>query len=253
MLINRCVAGVLAVWVLASPAPLLAEDPFTGTLRLGYTTSDVVGAQTATALAEIFPLDEELQWQVYVPESYNAANPPGVLVFIDPNGYGEMPDEWRSVFDRRNLIWIAMRATSRPSEPKRIWGAILAARAVDKDYAIDLNRLYLGSLDEGALTALNVLLTANEFWGGIYISGSMHWGNRNIPDLDNLRRKHHVFITGTNDRDKQKIRKDYESYKRDGVTNTKLIFDTDFLPRMPRPEQIDEALAFLDSHLSSLR
>ena len=249
MLTNRCVAGLLAVGLLASSTPLLAEDPFTGTLWLSYTTSAVVGAQTATALAEVFPLDEELEWQVYVPESYNAANPPGVFVFIDPNGYGDMPDEWRTVFDRRNMIWIAMRATSRPTEAKRIWGAILAARAVDKDYAIDLNRLYLGSLEERALTAINVLLTANEFWGGIYISGSMHWGDRDIPDLDSLKRKHHVFITGTNDRNKKKIRKDYDSYKKDGVVNTKLIFDTDFLPRMPRPEQMDEALAFLDSHL----
>jgi len=186
-----------------------------------------------------------------VPETYQRVRPPGIFVFVDPKGWGGIPDKWRPVFDSHNLIWIGAKMTERnPPQLKRVITTRLSKDVLEVDYAVDLNRLYVGSAGSGALTAVNVLLSANEFMGAVYMSGSLYWGDNKPETLDQFKRKHHVFITGTNDKAKSSVRRDYESYKKDGIENTKLIFETGRLRGMPEPEHIDEAIRYLDSHLT---
>ena len=226
----------------------LAQDQLTGMFRLNYTTSEVLDPGTAQALSEIIPVDENLQWQVFVPESFDADRPPGVFVYVDPNGWGGIPDQWQQVFGQHNLIWIGASATSRrPSLLKQVWQAILAIRAIEGNYAVDLNRLYVGSSGGSVLVVLNVLLAANNFTGAIYMSGSQYWEKIEPDALVNLQRKRHVFITGSNDPAKKAVRRDYESYKKDGIENARLIFDTKGIPRLPEAKHMDEALRYLDA------
>ena len=190
---------LVALILITSAATLTsvqAQEVLTGMFRLSQTTTEVVGPQMAQALAEIIAIDEELQWQVYVPEPYRPDRPPGIFMFVDPH------------------------------------------------------RLYIGSAGSGTLVAINVLLTRNTFAGGVYMSGSFHWGEQEPPELDQLQRKYHLFITGSNDKAKTAVRRDYESYKKDGIENAKLIFETGRLRNMPEPEHIDEAIRYLDSHLT---
>jgi hypothetical protein len=248
MNVRRLSVALALVGLAATNSVVLAQEHLTGMFRLNHTTSEVLDPGTAQTLSEVIAVDEVLRWQVYVPESFNANRPPGVFVFVDPDGWGGMPDQWRQVFDNSNLIWIGASATSRnPSVIKQVWQAILAARAIEGSYPVDLNRMYIGSTGGGALVALNVLLAANNFMGAIYMSGSQYWGQIGPEKLVNLQRKRHVFITGSNDKAKTAVRRDYELYKRDGIENTKLIFETGRLPRMPEPKHMDEALRYLDS------
>lgn len=229
----------------------LAQDELRGMFRLTRTTTDVVGAQTAQALSDVIPVDDELQWQVYVPENYDRRKPAGALVFIDPGGWGGMPDQFRPVLDNNNLIWIgANRSSARISEARSVWMAILASRVIQQDYTIDLNRLYIGSAGNSATTSLNTILNANEFVGAIYVSGSTYWGSIKPEQLENLRRKQHVFITGSNDKAQATIRTDYENYKKDGIANVKLIYDTKGPGKVVKPEYMDEAIRYLDSRLA---
>lgn len=228
-----------------------AQQAPTGDLRLEYTSRDVVGDQFAQALSAAIEPNEMLQWRVYIPTTYDRGRPPGVFVFIDPDGGGSMPDAYRAVFDRQNMIWVgAQTGRSGASPIKLVWQAILAYRAIEKDYAIDLNRLYVGSAADSAFIAVNVLATANEFAGGIYLRGSYFWGEQEVASIDNVRRKHHVFITGTNDPAKVQVRNDYGRFRDDGVANARLIYDTRRLQDPPQPEHFEEALAFLDARLS---
>jgi hypothetical protein len=130
-----------------------------------------------------------LKWQVYVPQDYQRNRPPGVFVYINPDGWGGIPDQWKPVF-------------------------------------------------------------ANEFAGAAYISGSAFWGDRMPDRAEALRRKYHVFITGTDDKAKKAVRRDYESYKDDGVQNVKLIFENGRFGKIPSTQRIEEALRYLDSHLA---
>lgn len=229
-----------------------AQGDLTGMFRLTRQASDIVEPDFAKALEQqkILKKNEELQWQVYVPETYTPDRPAGLFVYIDPDGQGRIPDSWQEVFDRHNVIWIGVRQTQRKiSEQKRVWQAILGSRAIEKDYSIDMRRLYLGGYADTVPSVINTLLTANEFSGAIYIRGSL-FSPRFTPDhIQSLQRKYHVFMTGTDDERKGQIQADYEAYRNQGISNVKLIFDTQRLGATPQLEYMDEAFGFLDARL----
>jgi len=238
-------AALIFACIVAAPA--VAQDQLTGMFRMTHTPIEAVGEEMAMSLNESIPADQRLKWQMYVPETYNAARPPGVFIFLDPNGYGGMPDQWRAVFENHNLIWAGPNTDNpRADESARLWHAIFGLRAVEQEYAIDLNRVYIGAAGSTAVTALNVQLNTNEIRGTIYMRTSVMWKSIKEDRLEQLQRKRHVFITGTNDDAKARIRSDYESYQKAGIHEVKLIFDTQRIGKMPDPDHMDEAIRFLD-------
>jgi len=226
-----------------------AEEYLTGVFRLAQTPTEVLGAQMAMALDDTMPADEDLRWQVFVPENYDSARPPGVFVFLDPRGWGGIPDEWRPVFTDHNLIWVGPNKNeSRQSMDKQIWHAVAGLRAIEQQYDIDLNRVYIGSAYETALQSLNTQLSNNDFRGAIYMRGSVMWTTLPPDRLEMLQRKRHVFITGTNDKLKARIRSDADAYQKAGIPNVKLIFDTQKIGRLADPDHMRKAIQYLDGN-----
>lgn len=237
LVLLACLAGNVA----------LAQDAMTGMFRMSHTVGEVMGDQAAAALSEIFAEDELLQWQLYVPYDYDPGRPAGVLIYLDPNHYGGIPDAWVAVMNRHNLIWVGPRVSSRrQSDEQAVWHAVLGLRAVEAQYAIDLNRIYIASDRDTSVTAFRTYLFVNEVRGAIYIRGSVIWDSIEDDQLEQLRRKRHVFITGTNDPAKDLVRRHYDAYREAGIGNVKLIFDTRRIADIPDPEYIDEAIRFLD-------
>jgi hypothetical protein len=243
---NQC---RIALALLIAGAQVSAQEHMTGMFRISQTPIEVMGEQAALALDEKVPADEPLRWQVFVPETYNEARPPGVFVFLDPKGWGGLPDQWRSVITDHNLIWVGPNKNEpRQSMEKQIWHATMGLRAIEQQYAIDLNRVYIGSARETALASLNTQLSGNDFRGAIYMRGSVMWKTLPPDRLEMLQRKRHVFITGANDNAKARIRADYNSYKEAGINNAKLIFDTKRIGQLPDPDHMIEAIRYLDGN-----
>jgi predicted peptidase len=130
-----------------------------------------------------------------------------------------------------------------------MWTTVLGARAIQQDYAIDLNRLYLGGTGEGVLATVNAMLVGSEFAGIVQISGSINVANLPADILDTLKRKYLVFMTSTNDKANKTVRADYDSYKKAGFDNITLIYDLKGSRDVAKPELIDEAIRYLDSRL----
>ena len=247
---RRILLALLIAATTCANSAVHVQEQLTGMYRLTRQTTEIVEPAIAEALDEVVSKDEQLQWQVYVPESYSPQRPAGLFVYIDPDGYGGMPDRWQQVFTDHNMIWVGVKRTQRKtSEVRRVWQAILGSRAIEQDYAIDMQRMYVGGSLGTVLTALNTMLTANEFSGAIYMRGSYYVKEWDPDQLQALQRKYHVFITGTNDKKKRQIRSDYEKYQEDGIANAKLIFEMQRLGEMPKSEHMDEAFRFFDSRL----
>jgi hypothetical protein len=241
--------ALLAILVAATCTAALAQEHITGSFRAGATTAELFDPASAESLSNIVSEGEEVQWQVFVPESYDSDRPPGILIYLDPDGWGGMPDQYRQLFTNRNMIWIGAKSNQRkPDVSKTMLKAIMAQRFLDQNYAVDLNRLFIGSSGDEAYAALNVLLRANEFNGAIYINGSAYW-NSGMPETFNfLVEKPHVFIIGSGDERWQQVRRDYENYKKDGIENVELIYRSGTIRDWPDIERMDEALAYLDAH-----
>jgi hypothetical protein len=228
-----------------------AQDELRGSFRLSRTTLEIGGVEMSQGLKDAFAVDEEVQWQVYVPENYDRNRPAGVFVFVDPAGWGGMPDPYRPVFDGLNMIWIGANGIGAGiSGRKALWMTILGERAIQQDYAIDLDRLYVGSTGAGALTAVHAVLATSEFAGVIHISGSIPLSDVSADFLDTLKRKPIVFMTSNNDKANRSVRASYDSYKKAGFDNIKLIYDLDGSRDVAKPELVDEAIRYLDSRLN---
>ena len=232
-------------WLAATGAH--AQEAMTGMFRMTHTVGEILGEQAARSLDEVIPASDALQWQVYVPFDYDPSRPPGVLVFLDSTGYGGIPDPLVATMNQHNLIWVGPRqGQRRQGLEQRVWHAVLGLRAIEGQYTIDLNRVYVGSSGETSSIAFNTYLFANEFRGAIYFRGGVRWVEIGADQLDMLRRKRHVFITGSNDKARDQVRRAYEEFENSGIENIKLIYDTKRVEDNPTPEQIDEAIRFLD-------
>jgi hypothetical protein len=237
---------VIAFACLATSAAL-AQEAITGMFRMTHTVGEILGDQAAEALNDVIPADQALQWQAYVPYNYDPSRAPGVFIYLDPNRYGGIPDPLVAVMNQHNLIWIGPKTSDRrQSAEQAVWHAILGLRAVEGEYAIDLNRVYIGSSRDTTVTGFRAYLFANEIRGAVYYRGSAMWSSIGDDQLEQLRRKRHVFITGTNDSAKDQVRRHYEAYADAGIENVKLIFDTKRIEAVPDPRHIDEAIRFLD-------
>lgn len=236
------------VAMLAAQTDANAQDELTGMFRISHTTPEIVGAQMALDIADQIAPNIEFQWQVYVPPGYERRNPPGVVVFVDPDGWGGMPDQYRQLFISQNLIWVGANRSHTGTTPMQaVWASVLGLRAIEQDYAINLNRVYIISTGSGASTAVNVLLNASEFVGAAYIGGSAYWGSLEPDRLQTLQRKRHVFVTGSNDQASTAVRTDYDRYKHAGINNVKLVFDPKGPGLVLKSELMQEVLVYLDS------
>jgi hypothetical protein len=221
----------------------------TGAFVLRLNAADLVNNAAEKPSTGILAADETIEWQVYAPDSYNPAQPAGVLVYISPTQSGEIPGGWASVLDKHNVIWIGADKSGN-AEPvsRRVLLAMLAPGALDTMYAIDTERVYVTGLSGGGKTASMVATDqAQLFKGAIYNCGVEVW-DVDLPErIKLIRENHFVFVTGTYDQALEPTRRAYRAYKKAGVNNSKLVVVRNMTHRNPNSYVFEDALKFLDA------
>ena len=224
-----------------------ADGPRTGYFRLELTPTEMVGAVNAESMAETFPPNEKISWQLYVPPEYDPENPPGVVVFVSSIRRGGPPRAWNPTLENHNLIWIgANGAGNTAPATERMLKAIIAPFALRKDYVVDLSRSYIAGYADGAIIASMVMTTRPEqFRGGVYLGGADAWDE--TPDkIDLIRQNRHAFVVGTNDPRLKEIQRAFNRFKSYGVDNIELIKIRNWANRFPPPEYFGRAIDYLD-------
>lgn len=240
--------------MLCVAVPVLAiaeagEQPRTGYFKIEFTPEELLGEQGARDASDILQSEEDLSWQLYVPDNYDATMPPGVVVYVSPQPKGGQPRAWDKVLDDKNLIWIgANNAGNRVALGKRMFLAMLAPRVLARFYTLDATRIYVAGFSGGGKTASRVSSARPElFRGGIYIGGAEFWSNEAPPKLDIIRQNYHVFLTGSNDFNELLTRRVYASYKGAGIEHSELIVVKRMGHELPRAKTFIRAIDYLDS------
>lgn len=246
-------SGLWAILFLACASqPAIAEDSATlGSFRLSNTLAAVVGDETAERVSAVIPVDQQLTWEVYVPESYDDANPPGMMVYISPGNSGKIPRGWKAVLEEKNLIWIAAnRSGNKAAVARRAIVAVVGPTLIEKQYNIDRDRIYVSGLSGGGKMASMVATdNAHLFKGAIYNCGVNFW-DADVPDRINLiRQNHFVFVTGTLDFALEPTKKAYKQYKDAGVENALLMVVRGMNHKNPGRSKFAEAIDYLDSRI----
>jgi predicted esterase len=223
-------------------------DALRGEVSLAATAHEILGDEATALLGSALDPHEINEWAVYVPESYDPESPAGLLVFISPGDSGRMPGRYRQVLDDNNLIWIgANQSGNQVLVGRRISLALLATVIADSKYRIDASRVYVSGFSGGGRTASMLAPEyAQLFTGAIYICGADFWDGRKPKQLDRVRDNRYVFLTGSKDFNRSETRRVHRAYRRADVDNVMLLEVAGMDHRMPPPEDLAQAITFLD-------
>ena len=244
------------VWLTMAIAPFaFADEPDgvqTGNFRLSSSMLQLAGENTARHAEKSVAPDELLTWEIYVPENYQPDNPPGLMVYISPTPSGEIPRDWETIMEDRNLIWVAANGSGNSViVARRAIFAMIAPTLIQKYYKIDAKRVYLSGLSGGGKMA-SIVATDNAhlFKGAIYNCGVDFWQQDPPKRFEQIKQNHYVFVTGTLDQALEPTKKVYKQYRQAGVENIKLMVIHNMTHRNPNRFNFSEAIEFLDSRLN---
>lgn len=228
------------------------DGPRTGFFRVSLTPTELFGAEGASRVAEVFPADETLEWQLYVPPTYDAAKPAGAVVWISSYSRGGPPRAWNDSLRDRNLLWIgAQNAGNEVPVTRRMFLAMFGPMVLQRDYALDATRIYIGGFGGGAKTAMRVAaLRPNIFTGGLFISGAQFWGRDEPPLIEAVRALPYVFMSGSMDYALEEVEDTHRAYRAAGVDRSKLIVIRNHRHKMPDSQNFERAVDYLDGRSS---
>ncbi len=224
----------------------------TGEFQLIFTLAEVAGADSALAVETIIAPDEPITWEVYVPESYKPENPTGLMVYISPSRSGDIPRRWKSVMDKRNIVWIAANHSgNRVKVARRAIYAIVAPTLAGNHYKIDPERIYVSGFSGGSRIAGMVAADYPQlFKGAIFNCGIDFWGNDPPRQFELVKKNHYVFVTGTRDHALEQTKRVHKQYLSFGVENSLLMVIRGMTHKNPGTGKFDEAIVYLDSRFA---
>jgi predicted esterase len=214
--------------------------------------AELFPADAAKALSEILPADQRVRWKLHVPDQTGAS---GLLIFVMPDGSAEPQRGWVEILDRRNLIWIAAEdfGNVKPTA-QRILVALMALNLAQRNYSIDSKRVYIAGMSGGGRVASKAITQFPQlFTGAIYIVGVDFWTPVEQPQLQHIAANRYVFVTGDGDFNRRETRRIYKKYIKAGIEQALLIDLRHFGHEYPNAEQLERALAFLDTRAQLMK
>jgi hypothetical protein len=219
-----------------------------GQFEVTHTAAELLDPETVDTVSEFMDVNDEIVWNMHVPESYDPNVPAGLMVYISPSDQGWMPRGWQSVIDDENLIWIS--ANSSGNEvivAKRMIYAVLAPQIATASYRIDPDRVYLSGFSGGGKVSGMVAINfANIFRGAIYICGAEYWSEDRPPMFSQVEKNRYVFLTGSEDFNRDLTYKIYRKYQSAGLENVELINVPRMTHQNPSARYFLKAINFLD-------
>jgi len=236
---------LLCSWFL--PAGVFALDqPVGQPFEIRLTLNQILGEAEASRYKNILSPSKSISWSVYLPDN-ESTEPPGVFVYISPRNQGRIETSWRPVMDRFNLIWIgANNSGNRMPVDRRMLYAIMALKALDRDYLISGNRITVSGFSGGGRVASRLASQFPEvFTGAVYICGVDFWSDQLDIRVDRLVQNHFVFVTGTRDFNLVDTKSAYQHYLEAGAQHSKLMVIPGMAHEHPDAANLSEALGFI--------
>ena len=248
MLLRRLCVIVLLFFLLVPAGYAQSQNVKTGSFTLSGSVKSILGEEAAASYENLIDTDLQITWEIDVPENYNPAMPPGVMVYVSPTKRIILPTGWLDVTRNKNLIFIAARESgNRVLVNNRIVMSVLSLPLIQSKYNINTKRIYISGFSGGGRVASMVSTKfPHIFDGALYNCGVNFWEQINDQQIKLIKSHHYVFLTGTQDFNLQDTKNVYAKYKKAGVKNIKLMV----VPRMghanPSKNYYNRAISFLD-------
>jgi poly(3-hydroxybutyrate) depolymerase len=217
----------------------------TETIEQRVTSAELFPAAQAKALANTLDPDRRITYRVRLPPG---PAPHGVLVFVGPRDEADLREGWADVLDKRNLVWIAAQGYGNDKpRAQRVLVALMALKHLQRTLPLDRARLYVGGMSGGGRIASQALARFPGFFSGALCIVGADYVTPESQLVPELATKRVVFMTGDGDFNRREMRAVYSRFLDAGVTHAHLMDLQDFDHQYPDAEQLDAALALLDT------
>lgn len=192
----------------------------TGEFLIRTTPAEILGSKAGNYNSYIGE-DEELTWEIYVPENYNASKPAGIMVFAGAPTIVREPSGWLSVLKDKNIIWVAARRSGNAASiyQKELL-AMLSVPLIQSRYSIDEDRIYITG--EGR-TAARAALDYPQIFSGAIFMGDRLWEDNAETKISNVRDHRYVFVTRELSAFPKGNRYAYNKFRNAGVSASKIV------------------------------
>lgn len=223
-----------------------ATGPTANDLQIETTLIQLVGEEQAARFRKILDPEEQLSWQVYLPDN-DSAEPPGVFVYVSPMKTGRIDSRWRDVMDEQNLIYIAADDSgNRTPTIRRMVMANMGIKALAQNHIFDPAHIMVSGFSGGGRVASRLATQYPQvFTGALYICGVDFWKKDQTPDVERLLQNRFVFLTGTRDFNLRETKQIQKRYIKAGALHTRLIVIPGLDHQHPDAAYLTEALQFL--------
>jgi poly(3-hydroxybutyrate) depolymerase len=217
----------------------------TETIEQQVTAAELFPAAQAKALAYTLDPDRRITYRVRLPPG---AAPHGVLVFVSPRDEADLREGWADVLDKHNLVWIAAQGYGNDKpRAQRVLVALMALKHLQRTLPLDRARLYVGGMSGGGRIASQALARFPGFFSGALCIVGADYVTPESQLVPELATKRVVFMTGDGDFNRREMRAVYSRFLDAGVTHAHLMDLQDFDHQYPDAEQLDAALALLET------
>ncbi|MEZ5758961.1 MAG: hypothetical protein R3D86_12140 [Emcibacteraceae bacterium] len=201
-----------------------AQGPKIGEFIMEATPADILNSD-ASKNEKYIGQDEKISWEIYVPENYDPANPPGIMVFAGAPRDVRPPNGWLATMRDKNLIWVAARNSNNgASIYQKEYLAMMSVPLITKDYQINQDRIYITGQ---ARAAARAILNHPDIFDGAIFTGSRVWENNAEEKLKDITTQRFVFVTREKTNLPQGNRYAYYKFKNAGISNTELVYVPD--------------------------
>ena len=114
-----------------------------------------------------FPSEDE-KAQVYVPQHYDGSASFGVYINISAGNGPACPKNYYSIMDKNDMILASPhKAGNNEETSRRVALALDTLASIEKIYKIDKERVYIGGISGGGITALQAQIMYPDIWQGV--------------------------------------------------------------------------------------
>lgn len=197
-----------------------AEDYKTGEFNISATPKDLL-EKSASDSNQIIDENANLSWEIYVPESYDPGNPPGIMVFAGAPSNVRPPMGWLDTMKEKNLIWVAARKSDNGSSiSQKVLLAMMSVALIEKNYTINNERIYITG---DGRTAGRTTLDYPQIFKGAIFTGDRIWEDNAENKVSNIKDHRFVFVTKEKTIFPKGNRYAYNKFKDAGVTNSIIL------------------------------
>lgn len=197
----------------------------TGKFKITTTSAEILGEEYAVNYEEVLETDEEIKWTIHVPETFDPAYPPGLIVHITERNLAVLPFGWNSVLKEKNLIWISLNKTGRLTPNKEMLLTVLSTALIETKYRINTDRIYISSLTESCIPASAAMQFYPAIFKGVIYTSCLpiNWKN-DIPNtIEEMKNNRYVFISGDENTLEREIRRMVRKYEKSGLEKVEYL------------------------------